>query len=182
MIYYEIERRDQYEDFDDRADLDLAVVKTRRYHFDDKLFVHPLNSIRFDPDRPYELLVDSLLALKRKEPSANREPTPRGSGSSRRASLSPQYSPLNPVVRLGSLSSPSKEVSSSQDRRIREAGTGDLSRVGNSFRHPKAFAQRPSDEEQSQSSDGQIKANPVMTCAVFGHLLLGRVSRLPRWL
>ncbi|MED6160437.1 hypothetical protein PIB30_051525, partial [Stylosanthes scabra] len=64
----------------------------------------------------------SLLALKHKETSAKRESTPRGSSSSRRASLSPQYSPFNPVVRLGSPSSSAKKVSSSQDRRIREVG------------------------------------------------------------
>ncbi|MED6127622.1 hypothetical protein PIB30_089802 [Stylosanthes scabra] len=122
VIYYEIERHDKYGDSDERANSDFAVVKTRRYHCDDEPFVHPLHSIRFDPNRSYELPIESLLALKRKEPSTKRESTSRDSGSLRKASLMPQYSPLNPVVRLGSPSSPLKEVSSSRDRRIREVG------------------------------------------------------------
>ncbi|MED6115318.1 hypothetical protein PIB30_089323 [Stylosanthes scabra] len=55
VIYYEIEKREKYEDSDERADSDLAVVKTRRYHFDDEPFIHPLHSVQFDPDRLYEL-------------------------------------------------------------------------------------------------------------------------------
>ncbi|MED6130862.1 hypothetical protein PIB30_004726 [Stylosanthes scabra] len=62
-----IERREKYEDSDERADSNLAVVKTRRYHFDNEAFIHPLHSVRFDPKRPCELPVESLLALKRKE-------------------------------------------------------------------------------------------------------------------
>ncbi|MED6131765.1 hypothetical protein PIB30_012773 [Stylosanthes scabra] len=120
IIYYENERRDKYEDSDEKANLDLAVVKTRRYHFDEEPFVHPLYNVRFEPDRPYELPVESLLTIKRREPSARKEPTPRVSGSSRRASPTPQYFPLDPMVRLGSPSSPLNEVSSSTDKRIRE--------------------------------------------------------------
>ncbi|MED6127991.1 hypothetical protein PIB30_093348, partial [Stylosanthes scabra] len=67
IISYEIEKREKYEDFDERADSALAVVKTQRYHFDDEPFIHPLHSIRFDPYRPYELPVESLLALRRRD-------------------------------------------------------------------------------------------------------------------
>ncbi|MED6151432.1 hypothetical protein PIB30_082427, partial [Stylosanthes scabra] len=66
VIYYEIEKREKYEDPDERADSDLAVAKTRRYHFDDEPFIHPLHSVRFHPDRPYELPIESLLALRRR--------------------------------------------------------------------------------------------------------------------
>ncbi|MED6162832.1 hypothetical protein PIB30_074188 [Stylosanthes scabra] len=52
IIYYDIEKHEKYEG---SADSDLAVVKTRRYHFDDEPFIHPPQSIRFDPDRLYEL-------------------------------------------------------------------------------------------------------------------------------
>ncbi|MED6174081.1 hypothetical protein PIB30_065448, partial [Stylosanthes scabra] len=55
VIYYEIEKCEKYEDTNERADWDLAVVKMRRYHFDNEPFIHPLHSIRFDPDRPYEI-------------------------------------------------------------------------------------------------------------------------------
>ncbi|MED6108103.1 hypothetical protein PIB30_020373 [Stylosanthes scabra] len=96
IIYYEIERCEKYNNFDKRADSDLAVVKTRRYHFDDEAFIHPLHSALFDPDHPYELLVESLLVLKRREPSAKKDSTPRGSGSSRREVRHPNTLPLTP--------------------------------------------------------------------------------------
>ncbi|MED6113874.1 hypothetical protein PIB30_074896 [Stylosanthes scabra] len=38
IIYYEIEKREKYEDSDERADSDLAIVKTWRYHFNDESF------------------------------------------------------------------------------------------------------------------------------------------------
>ncbi|MED6186151.1 hypothetical protein PIB30_064043 [Stylosanthes scabra] len=63
IIYYEIEKCEEYEDSDERADSDLAIVKTRRYHFDGEPFIHPLHSIRFDPDRPYELLLSLFFPL-----------------------------------------------------------------------------------------------------------------------
>ncbi|MED6111253.1 hypothetical protein PIB30_050861 [Stylosanthes scabra] len=82
IIYYEIMKREKYEDSDERTDSDLAIVKTRRYHFDDEPFIRPLHSIR--------------------------------SGPSRRASPTPQYSPLGPITRLGSPSSSSRRVSPTQ--------------------------------------------------------------------
>ncbi|MED6150151.1 hypothetical protein PIB30_069614 [Stylosanthes scabra] len=110
MKYYEIKKCEKYEDSDKRADSDLAVMKTRRYHFDDEIFIHPLHRVQFDPDRPYELPVESILALKRRNPSKKKDSTPQGSGLSRSARLTPQYSPLFPVTRIGSPSSPPKMV------------------------------------------------------------------------
>ncbi|MED6112091.1 hypothetical protein PIB30_058574 [Stylosanthes scabra] len=101
----------KYEDSDENPNSDLAVVKKRRYHFNDKTFIHPLHSIRFDPDRPYELPVESLLALRRRGPSKNKDSSPQESGPFRRASPTLQHSPLSPVIRHGSPSSPSKIVS-----------------------------------------------------------------------
>ncbi|MED6165122.1 hypothetical protein PIB30_096596 [Stylosanthes scabra] len=97
IIYYEIEKREKYEDIDERVDLDLAIGKTQRYHFDDEPFIHSLHSIRFDLDRPYELLVESLLALRCRGPSEKKDPSPQEFGSSRRAIPTPQYSPLVPL-------------------------------------------------------------------------------------
>ncbi|MED6188016.1 hypothetical protein PIB30_081930 [Stylosanthes scabra] len=54
VIYYEIEKREKYEDSDEKADSDLAIVRTQRYHFEDEPFIHSLHSVRFDLDRPYE--------------------------------------------------------------------------------------------------------------------------------
>ncbi|MED6140024.1 hypothetical protein PIB30_089277 [Stylosanthes scabra] len=98
IIYYEIEKREKYKDSDERADSDLAIVKTRRYHFDDESFIYPFHSVRFDPDCPYELPVKSLLALKRRDPSKKKDSTPQESSPSRKASPIPQYSPLSPMI------------------------------------------------------------------------------------
>ncbi|MED6140846.1 hypothetical protein PIB30_097390 [Stylosanthes scabra] len=81
------EKREKYEDSDEREDSDLAIVKTRRYHFDDEPFIHPLHSVRFDSDHPYELSIESLLALRRRDPSKGKDPSLQRSGPSRRASL-----------------------------------------------------------------------------------------------
>ncbi|MED6138021.1 hypothetical protein PIB30_070434 [Stylosanthes scabra] len=89
VIYYEIEKHEKYEDSDERADSDLAVVKTQRYHFDDEPFIHPLHNIRFDPDRPYELPVESLLALRRRDPLKKKDPSPLGSPLSPSKIVSP---------------------------------------------------------------------------------------------
>ncbi|MED6192664.1 hypothetical protein PIB30_012268 [Stylosanthes scabra] len=80
IIYYEISRIEKYEDSGERTDSDFAIVKTRRYHFDDEPFIHPLHRVRFDPDRLYELPVESLLALRRRDPSKKKNPSPQGSG------------------------------------------------------------------------------------------------------
>ncbi|MED6213971.1 hypothetical protein PIB30_098589 [Stylosanthes scabra] len=105
---------EKYEDSDERVDSDLAIVKTPRYHFDDEPFIHPLHSIWFDPNRPYKLSVDSLLAFRRGDPSKKKDFSPQESGLSRRASPTPKYSPLIPMIRLRSPSSPSKMVSPTQ--------------------------------------------------------------------
>ncbi|MED6177310.1 hypothetical protein PIB30_097069 [Stylosanthes scabra] len=52
VIYYEHEKRKKFEDYDLKADAELGTFKIRRYHFDDESFVHPLHSVRFDPDSP----------------------------------------------------------------------------------------------------------------------------------
>ncbi|MED6209093.1 hypothetical protein PIB30_051356 [Stylosanthes scabra] len=158
-----IEKREKYEDSDEIADSDLGIIKTQRYHFDDEPFIHLLHNIRFDLDRPYGLPVESLLALKRRNSAEKKDPFPQGFGLSRRASSTPQYSPLGP----------DNKVMRGQDH----------SKVGNSFRHPRpmdmdadedylqyleelqrhpeyspvhsshAFAQHPFDNSESPSSD-----------------------------
>ncbi|MED6196269.1 hypothetical protein PIB30_045918 [Stylosanthes scabra] len=90
VIYYKIKKREKYEDSDERANEDLAIVKTQRYHFDDEPFIHPLHSVRFDPDRTYELPIESVLALRCRDPSRGKDPSPQRSGPSRRASSRPQ--------------------------------------------------------------------------------------------
>ncbi|MED6173506.1 hypothetical protein PIB30_060116 [Stylosanthes scabra] len=64
VIFYKYEKREKFEDHDMRADAELGTFKIRRYHFDNESFVHPLHSVRFDPDRPYEIPIEALMANK----------------------------------------------------------------------------------------------------------------------
>ncbi|MED6215597.1 hypothetical protein PIB30_115281, partial [Stylosanthes scabra] len=50
IIFYEYEKREKFEDFDTKADAELGTFMIRRYHLDDKASVHPLRSVRIDPD------------------------------------------------------------------------------------------------------------------------------------
>ncbi|MED6219861.1 hypothetical protein PIB30_039711 [Stylosanthes scabra] len=92
VIYYE------YEDYDTKADAELGTFKIRRYHFDDESFVHPLHSVRFNPDRPYEIPIEMLMADKVLSSSKDEKSSTRRSHSSRRPRShssrrpTPQYS------------------------------------------------------------------------------------------
>ncbi|MED6161996.1 hypothetical protein PIB30_066198 [Stylosanthes scabra] len=91
VIFYEYEKREKFEDHDMRSDAELGTLKIRRYHFDSESFVHPFHSVRFDPDRPYEIPIEALMADKIASASKSEE-----SSSERRRSSScpsPRYSP-----------------------------------------------------------------------------------------
>ncbi|MED6182018.1 hypothetical protein PIB30_024805 [Stylosanthes scabra] len=64
VIYYLYEKCEKFEDYDMKADAELRTFKIKRYHFDDESFVHPLHSVRFDPDRSYEIPIEALMADK----------------------------------------------------------------------------------------------------------------------
>ncbi|MED6124476.1 hypothetical protein PIB30_059223 [Stylosanthes scabra] len=91
VIYYEYEKRGKFEDHDMRADAELGTFKIRRYHFDNESFVHPLHSVRFDPDRPYEIPIEALMADKIASASKSEESSAERRCSSR--CPSPHYSP-----------------------------------------------------------------------------------------
>ncbi|MED6219057.1 hypothetical protein PIB30_032423 [Stylosanthes scabra] len=91
VIFYEYEKRKKFEDNDMRADAELGTFKIRRYHFDNESFVHPLHSVRFDPDRPYEIPIEALMADKIASASKSEESSAERRRSSRRPS--PLYSP-----------------------------------------------------------------------------------------
>ncbi|MED6185050.1 hypothetical protein PIB30_053236 [Stylosanthes scabra] len=91
VIFYEYEKHEKFEDHDMRADAELGTFKTRRYHFDNESFVHPLHSVRFDPDRPYEIPIEALMADKIASASKSEESFAERRSSSRRPS--PRYSP-----------------------------------------------------------------------------------------
>ncbi|MED6138300.1 hypothetical protein PIB30_073004 [Stylosanthes scabra] len=91
VIFYEYEKREKFEDHDMRADAILGTFKIRRYHFDNESFVHPLHSVRFDPDRPYEIPIEALMADKIASASKSEESSAERQRSSRRPS--PRYFP-----------------------------------------------------------------------------------------
>ncbi|MED6124406.1 hypothetical protein PIB30_058628 [Stylosanthes scabra] len=91
VIYYEYEKREKFEDYDMKADAELRTFKIRRYHFDNESFVHPLHSVRFDPNRPYEIPIEALMADKILSASKDEKSSTERSRSSRRPS--PHYSP-----------------------------------------------------------------------------------------
>ncbi|MED6223978.1 hypothetical protein PIB30_079398 [Stylosanthes scabra] len=74
-----------------KADAELGTFKIRRYHFDDESFVHPLHSVRFDPDRPYEIPIEALMADKTLSASQSEKSSAERPRSSR--CPSPHYSP-----------------------------------------------------------------------------------------
>ncbi|MED6184699.1 hypothetical protein PIB30_050026 [Stylosanthes scabra] len=74
-----------------RADVELGTFKIRRYHFDNESFVHPLHSVRFDPDRSYKIPIEALMVDKIASASKSEESSAERRHSSRR--ISPRYSP-----------------------------------------------------------------------------------------
>ncbi|MED6210421.1 hypothetical protein PIB30_063965 [Stylosanthes scabra] len=91
VIFYEYEKREKFEDYDMDADAELRTFKIRRYHFDNESFVHPLHSVQFDPDRPYEFPIEALMADKILSSSKDKKSSTGRSCSSRRPT--PHYSP-----------------------------------------------------------------------------------------
>ncbi|MED6140033.1 hypothetical protein PIB30_089375 [Stylosanthes scabra] len=91
MIFYEYEKREKFEDHNMRADAELGTFKIRRYHFDNESFVYPLHRVRFDPDRPYEIPIEALMADKIASASKSEESSAERRRPSRRPS--PRYSP-----------------------------------------------------------------------------------------
>ncbi|MED6144562.1 hypothetical protein PIB30_016834 [Stylosanthes scabra] len=90
VIYYDYEKREKFEDHDMRADAELGTFKIRRYHFDSVSFAHNLHSVRFNPDHPYEIQIEALMAdkiasaSKSEESSAERRRSSRPSDSVRK--------------------------------------------------------------------------------------------------
>ncbi|MED6182214.1 hypothetical protein PIB30_026474 [Stylosanthes scabra] len=91
VIYYEYEKHEKFEDYDMKADAELGTFKIRRYHFDDEYFVHLLHSVRFDPDRSYEIPIEALMADKILSASKDEKSSTEKPRSSRGSS--PHYSP-----------------------------------------------------------------------------------------
>ncbi|MED6122640.1 hypothetical protein PIB30_041663 [Stylosanthes scabra] len=130
VIFYEYEKRKEFEDHDMRADAELGIFKIRRYHFDNEFFVHSLHSVRFDPDRPYEIPIEALMADKIANASKSEEFYAVRRRPSRRPS--PRYSPRTmPVAQrwmcdaddekeIGGMDPSEKGESSEEDPEIEE--------------------------------------------------------------
>ncbi|MED6183323.1 hypothetical protein PIB30_036872 [Stylosanthes scabra] len=97
VIYYEYEKREKFEDYDMKAAAELGIFKIRRYHFDNESFVHPLHNVRFDPDRPYEISIEALMADKILSSSKDEKSSTERSRSTRQPT--PHHSPrIMPVA------------------------------------------------------------------------------------
>ncbi|MED6176341.1 hypothetical protein PIB30_087265 [Stylosanthes scabra] len=113
VINYEYEKREKFEDYDLKGDAELGTFKIRRYHFDGESFVHPLHSVRFELDRPYEVPIEALMADQPLSSSEIGKSSARGSHPSRRSSPTPHYSPRGlSLSRQVPSSSSTKEASS----------------------------------------------------------------------
>ncbi|MED6198085.1 hypothetical protein PIB30_062733 [Stylosanthes scabra] len=111
VIYYEYEKREKFKDYDKKADAELGTFKIRRYHFDNESFVHPLHIVRFDPDRPYEISIEALMADKILSASKSEKSSAERQRSFRRPSL--HYSPRTmPVAQRERSTSSVKRTSS----------------------------------------------------------------------
>ncbi|MED6157574.1 hypothetical protein PIB30_024415 [Stylosanthes scabra] len=96
VIYYEYEKCEKFEDYDMDADAELGTFKIRRYHFGGESFVHPLHSVRFDPDRPYKIPIEALMDDKILSSSKDEKSSTGRPRSSRRPTL--HYSPRRMLV------------------------------------------------------------------------------------
>ncbi|MED6185537.1 hypothetical protein PIB30_058045 [Stylosanthes scabra] len=134
VIYYEYEKREKFEDYDMKADAELGTFKIRRYHFDDKSFIRPLHSVRFDPDRPYEIPIETLMADKILSSTKDKKSSTRRSSLSRRPT--PYYSP-----RRMSVAQRERSTSSVKGTRSFRHGT-----TNSSLRKPRSWELIPPSE------------------------------------
>ncbi|MED6170862.1 hypothetical protein PIB30_035145 [Stylosanthes scabra] len=155
-IYYEYEKHEKFEDYDMKADAELGTFKIRPYHFDDESFIHPLHSVRFDPNRPYEISIKALMADKILSASKDEKSSTERSRSSRRPS--PHYSPRTmPVAQ--------REHSTSSVKGTRSFRCGT---TNSSVRKPRSWmcdaddekeigGMDPSEKEESSEEDPEME-------------------------
>ncbi|MED6133142.1 hypothetical protein PIB30_025777 [Stylosanthes scabra] len=152
MIYYEYEKREKFEDYDMKADAELGTFKIRCYHFDNEPFVHPLHSVWFDPDRPYEIPVEVLMADKILSASKDEKSSTERSRSSRRPL--PHYSPRTiPVAQR------ERSTSSINGTRSFRRGTASSSEIGgiDSSEKEESSEEDPEIEEEDPEEVGNPK-------------------------
>ncbi|MED6115072.1 hypothetical protein PIB30_086659 [Stylosanthes scabra] len=153
VIYYEYEKREKFEDYDMKADAELGTFKIRHYHFDDESFVHPLHCVQFDPDRPYEIPIEALIADKILSASKDETSSTRRPRSSRRPT--PHYS-----LRIMLVAQRERSTSSVK-------GTGSFSRgwMCDADDEKEIGEMDPSEKEESSEEDPEMEEeNPEEAC------------------
>ncbi|MED6115302.1 hypothetical protein PIB30_089151 [Stylosanthes scabra] len=141
VIFYEYEKCEKFEDHDMRSDAELGTLKIRRYHSDNDSFIHPLHSVCFDPDRPYEIPIEALMADKIVSASKSEESSAERRRSSR--CPSPRYSPKTmPVAQR------ERSMSSVKGTRSFRRGTASGSEIG---------GMEPSEEGESSEEDPEME-------------------------
>ncbi|MED6184808.1 hypothetical protein PIB30_051022 [Stylosanthes scabra] len=108
VVFSEFEKREKYEDEDEKPHAELGIVKDTV----DEFFVNPLHNIRFDPDRPYEIPIKSLLISQVLNSSGNGKSSAQCSHPSRRSIPTLCYSPKGSLLQRMSSFSPAKAVTS----------------------------------------------------------------------
>ncbi|MED6171396.1 hypothetical protein PIB30_040347 [Stylosanthes scabra] len=157
MIYYEYEKREKFEDYDMKADAELGTFKIKRYHFDDESFVHPLYSVRFDPDHPYEIQIEALMAKKILSASKDEKSPTERSGSSRHPL--PHYSPRTMPVAQRERSTSSVKGA----RSFRRSTTSSLVRKPRSWELiPPSEEMEEEDPEEAGNHEDRVPATPSL--------------------
>ncbi|MED6206515.1 hypothetical protein PIB30_027607 [Stylosanthes scabra] len=106
---------------------DREVREVRGLRLEGTISTTSLSSIRFtmfDSTRIVRMIfpIESLLAIRHRDPLKRRDPSPQRSGPSRSASPTPQYLPLGPIIKLASPSSPLKKDSPTHGQQARLEG------------------------------------------------------------
>ncbi|MED6178063.1 hypothetical protein PIB30_104132 [Stylosanthes scabra] len=142
IIFYEYEKREKFEDYDEKADEELGTIKIRRYHFHDESFVHPLHNVRFDPDRPYKIPIELVLTDHLRSSFDNGKSSTRGSHPSSRSSPIPHYSLRRSSSTRRVVSPPPDVARSSLHCKV----------AGKTLRLPKSWELIPPSEEKEEAS------------------------------
>ncbi|MED6138840.1 hypothetical protein PIB30_078239 [Stylosanthes scabra] len=173
VIFYEYEKREKFEDHDMDADAELGTFKIRRYHFDDESFVHHLHSVRFDPDHPYEIPIEALMADKILSSSKDEKSSTGRSRSSRRPMphYSPRSMPGTRSFRRGTTSSSSRKPRSwelippSEGWMCDADDEKDIGGMEPSVKNEESSEEDPEEEEEPEEEDNhedEIPATPSL--------------------
>ncbi|MED6160136.1 hypothetical protein PIB30_048563 [Stylosanthes scabra] len=180
VIYYEYEKREKFKDYDLKVDAELGTFKIRRYHFDGESFVHPFHSVRFHPDRPYEVPVEALMADQPLSSSRDVKSSTRKSRSSRYPT--PHYSPRGMLSTQRVLSSSSTKGTSSSRRRVAEDEEDKgIGRMEPSIEKKKASEGDEEEEEAPEEEDPEEEVSACISLPMDIDVMRTTCSSLRSW-